>query len=122
MIDRAELVRAMLEVADLSVLDVELHAIAISPWLPRDRFDLSIEFDLAHALQRLAQDHSLLFHLKSVLGVLVMAASAALEIRARRATRLGDGSSTSASRPRDKSFLIRSTLRAAPFRRAARRA
>src|ERR1700693_2484995 len=74
----------MFEIANRSVLDVELHSVAITPRFTRDRFDFVIEFDLAHALQRFAQDRPFLFHLKSVIRVLVMTASAALKIGARR--------------------------------------
>ncbi len=73
----------MLEVSDLSVLDVKLNAIAIRPRFARDRLNFAIVRDLSNTLQRLAQDDALLFNLKSVIGVLIMAASAALKIRAR---------------------------------------
>jgi hypothetical protein len=66
-------------------LDMQLDAIAIRPRFARDRFNFALERHLADPLQRLAQDDALLFHLKSVIGMLIMAASAALKIRARSA-------------------------------------
>ena len=84
MVDCTKLVRAMFEIADRSVLDVELHPVTITPRFTRDRLNLAIEFDLAHALQRLAQNGTLFFHLNSIIRMLVMAASAPLKIGARR--------------------------------------
>ena len=45
-IDGAEAVRAFLQIAQVSILDVQLHPIAVAPWLGRHSrdFDRGIEF------------------------------------------------------------------------------
>src|SRR5260370_7466719 len=71
--DGAQTMRPGLEVTDLTLFDVELSAIAISPRLAGDGWDVAIELDLAGAAQHFAQDGALGLHLEFVGGVLVLA-------------------------------------------------
>ncbi len=81
MIDRAECVGSVLEVADSTLVDVELDSVAIMPGFAGNDADVAFEFNLADAAQHFAQDGSLLLQLGRVVNVLVLAAAAALEIR-----------------------------------------
>ena len=78
----AELVGAAFQIPDLRSRNVELRAIAIAPRFTRDDRDIVRRLDLAHALQRFAQDRSLGFELQLIAGVLIVAAAAAAEVRA----------------------------------------
>src|SRR5260370_19466405 len=84
MIDGAESVGAVLEITDLTVIEMQLSAVPILPRLSGDCADVARELDLAHTAQHLAQDGPLLLHLEVVIHVLILAAAASPEIRARR--------------------------------------
>ncbi len=84
MINRNQCVRRMFEVADVAVLNMELGPVAILPRFAGDGFDLALKFNLADAPQYLAQDGALLIHLEGIIGMLIVASTAPLEIRAFR--------------------------------------
>ncbi len=77
------MVRSGLEITYRPVVNVQLHAIPISPWLGRNRFDIAFVLDLADAAKDFQENRALLFNLKIIIGVLVLASAAAVKIRAR---------------------------------------
>ena len=87
--NRHQRVRARREIADGSVRDVKLRAIAIVQRRAADGVDVSRVFDLADAAQLFAQDLHFARELKRVRSVLVVAASAAREQRAGRRDAIG---------------------------------
>src|SRR5207249_6293237 len=80
----AELVRACLEIADVSAVQVKLGTITILPRLARYDRDVVRRVDLADAAQSLGKDRPLGRELIVVSRVLVMTTAAAPEVRAGR--------------------------------------
>ncbi len=84
MLNGHQFARPFAVIADLTAIDVELAAITISERRSCDGGNLAVKLDPSHPTQLFAQDLGLLADLKLVPGVLVMAASAPVEVRAWR--------------------------------------
>ena len=76
MVYRFQFVRTKPVKSALSRFEVELNTIAVRPGLAADSFDVAFKLQATLALQIFQQNGPLLFQLKAVAGMLVLAASA----------------------------------------------
>jgi hypothetical protein len=83
LIDGHEFVAGDFEEANLAVVEVELGAVTVAEGLAADGLDFAIEFELG-AVEEFAKDFALPVELLLVGELLVLAASAFLEVAAGR--------------------------------------
>jgi len=84
MVDGAQFVGAHFEVAEPALFDAQLHAIPIAPRFAGDHRNLFRRRDLAQPAEFFLENRSFERKLIVILGVLVVAAAASSEYRARR--------------------------------------
>ena len=82
MVDGHQGMRALDEVADLAIVDVELRPVPVAEVRARDGLDRPVILNPSHTAELFTDDLDLLRDLVRVLGVLVMAASAPKEVGA----------------------------------------